>query len=620
MLMQNAQFDRTSFRYDASTKRWSRAETLLVAFSSTKFFFSNAAEMKAFVSDVRTGHYMSDVPQISVFLSQIQTDHVGWVRVPSSTVDCAQIESIPSKIPYQTPKILSFDIEVKSSSVGMPKPHRLEDSVQMISVVVCEGSDIEQYVLHAYDFDMCVPGATCVSCDGEIELIRKFFDVIEAEDPTVLTGFNIFGFDFAYIVSRLQLRLREIPDVSRGLKGNMKLLKVDWSSDAYGHNRYDRLVIGGRVILDMFLYFKRMKLDRYSLEFVSNKFLGEGKSDMPYATMAEAFETKEKSALTEVAKYCLQDSMLVVKLFDKVQMWIDVCEISKITRCSMEDIYTRGEQMKLVSQCVNECMKRNVVLMPQPVTEWRQYEGAYVLEPKKGVYDRCTLLDFQSLYPSIIIAFNICPSTYVHTPGTPENYFVVEDVHYFRKEPVGLLPGMIKSLLDERKAVKAAMKKCDKSSIGHVVLDRRQNALKVCANSVYGMMGFKNSYYFGHLECAESVTAVGRNYLSKIVVDIERDYPVRVVYGDSVAEYTPTILRIEEKVVLLDTFKNIATMWGDDNWVQIRRRQRKLRAIRCGSMDGRWLDSVQQSDQTHVSATQKDDQDFNPHRFGRCDG
>ena len=127
---------------------------------------------------------------------------------------------------------------------------------------------------------------------------------------------------------------------------------------------------------------------------------------------------------------------------------------------------------------------------------------------------------------------------------------------------------MIKRILDERKAVKVQMADIsDKSSVEYVVLDRRQNALKICANSVYGMMGFKNSRYFGHLGCAESVTTIGRQLLADIVQKIENTYPVQVVYGDSVTGYTPTIVRIQKKFVLLETFENLATKWGRDEWV-----------------------------------------------------
>lgn len=544
-----------------------------------RLYFRNGRDMESF-SRERSGRcYMADIPQVTAFLSESGADHVGWIRINQTYIQSknsgelrvrrSEIIPVPDRIPLSSPRVMAFDIEVRSSDSGMPQPYRIADTVEMISVVVF-GDVYKVYIMHKLKDPLGIDGATDIMFDDEVGLVTGFFDLVSKEDPTVLTGFNVYGFDLHYLVSRLRLRLIEIPDVSRGVPGSVDLIRVDWTSGAYGSNSYDRLVVGGRVILDMYLYFRRMKLDRYSLDFVSYKFLGEGKNDMPYARMAAAFESGDIAVLKEVAEYCIQDSVLVMRLFDKVQMWIDACEISKITRCGMEEIYTRGEQMKMVSQCVAECAKRDIVLQPQLPSEWNQYEGAFVLDPVKGVYDGCSILDFQSLYPSIIIAYNICPSTYVKSGRTTrccDDDVHCVDSHRFRKEPVGLLPGMIQRILDERKAVKNLMKTMsDLSSVEYIVLDRRQNALKICANSVYGMMGFKNSRYFGHLGCAESVTTVGRLLLVDIVDTIQNSYPVKVVYGDSVTGYTPTIVRVDKQYVVVETIDNMATRWGGDTW------------------------------------------------------
>eukprot|EP00850_Spirogloea_muscicola_P023268 SM000343S12824 [mRNA] locus=s343:117:4245:+ [translate_table: standard] len=379
-------------------------------------------------------------------------------------------------------------------------------------------------------------GITEVMCEDEYSIIASFFDLIKSEDPDVITGFNIYGFDLCYIISRLQLRLKEVPDVPRSM--GVRVMRVDWESNAYGHNKYDMFVIGGRLILDMFLYFKRLKLDKYSLDFISHKFLGEGKKSMPYTEMAAIFRSKNQDGIRSVAEYCIRDSELALMLFDKVDMWIDACEVARTMRCSIEEIYTRGEQMKVVSQCVKECIDRGIVLQPARA-EWYDFEGAHVIEPVKGVYRRCTLLDFQSLYPSIIVAFNICPSTYVReglenaTRVGKERYGTVRD-HLFRSDKTGLFPGIIKKLLQERRSVKESMSLHDKSSTTYTVLNRRQSALKVCANSVYGIMGFKNSKYFGHVGCAESVTAIGRVLLKELVAYIEQRWAfLKVIYGDT---------------------------------------------------------------------------------------
>ena len=532
-----------------------------------RVFFYNLKDMNNFTSKVR-GCYMTDIPQISAFLSQVNADHVGWIQVVNmaktanhddtsfiiTNMSNITKKNVSNKLPFSDPKIMAFDIEVKSCNTGMPKPHKIADTVEMISVVVFSKNQCTKYIMHTYRKPFGISDATDIICENEINLITRFFLMIKEHDPTVITGFNIYSFDIHYLVSRLKLRLSEIPDISRGIINCVNLIKVDWVSGAYGHNNYEKLVVGGRVILDMYLYFKRMKLDKYSLNFISDKFLGEQKHDMNHAKMQQAFESKNHESLRKVAEYCIQDSVLVMKLFQKVQMWIDVCEISKITKCGIEDIYTRGEQMKLISQCVIECTKRNIVLQPLQTSSWRQYEGGYVLDPKKGVYNGCSILDFQSLYPSIIIAYNICPSTYTRnklldTHAVPQgsqeenaqlrcsamaSKVAETKYHYFRKKPIGLLPGMIKNLLDERKAVKQKMSTInDTTSVEYIVLDRRQNALKICANSVYGMMGFQKSRYFGHVGCAESVTTVGRILLTDITKHINDNYPVKVIYGDT---------------------------------------------------------------------------------------
>lgn len=521
-----------------------------------KVYFKNMNNMYKFVSEFRYNVYMADIPQISIFLAENNIDYVGWVKTPNLIIDVKNmcIEPMLNINRYPMPKIMAFDIEVYSESTGMPKPYMLSDEIKMISVVF---SDDKKYILHNTSE---LHHMNEIVFKDEVDLILGFFKLIETENPIIITGFNIYNFDFKYIVSRLQLRLLEIPNVSMNGQFQVDIIKVDWSSDAYGNNNYDRIVIGGRLIIDMFLYFKRMKLDKYSLDFVSKKFLNEGKSDMHFKEMMDAFKHRDKLKLQQVADYCIQDSMLVMKLFDKVQMWIDICELAKITRCNIEDIYTRGEQVKMISQCVKECITRNIVLQQSKKTEEFEYQGAYVIEPKRGVYDNCALMDFQSLYPSIIIAYNICPSTYIDNKFN-NDCFQIKD-HKFRKEPIGMLPCMIKNLLEERKIVKQEMKKTEDKSL-YTVLNRRQNALKICANSVYGMMGFKNSKYFGHVQCAESVTMMGRIVLENVVTLIESNYDAKVLYGDSVTGDTPLLLQKNGKVYI----ETIQSIFDDDKKV-----------------------------------------------------
>jgi len=520
-------------------------------------WFKNYKNMEDFAKNSKKC-FMHEIPIITMFLSFHNLDTVGWVKLKNFTIDINGIYSLhwdredasenicanAEKAPYSTPKVMAFDIEVLSSDTSMPKAYRPLDAIEMISVIC----GTKSYLLHKCIKQLGEKDPTFtpkiiltnrtrqgeIMCANELELIRKFFEIIGSENPDVITGYNIYGFDFNYIVERLQRMLKTMPNVGRGIDTKVNIIPVEWESSAYGANKYNKIIINGRVILDMYQYFKRTKLDKYSLEFVAQKFLGEGKADMTTEKMMQAIVSQDHENLKKVADYCMRDSRLVLMLFYKVDMWIDVCEVAKVTRCNIEDIYTRGEQMKVVSQCVKECINRKIVLKPQPQpqpqhTQWYDYEGAYVLEPVKGLYKDCTLVDFRSLYPSIIIAYNICPST--HTYDT--NDVISVGKHRFKATEIGMFPGMIKNILSERAAVKDMMTQCDKSSMMYTVLNRRQNALKVCANSVYGIMGFKKSKYFGNIACAESVTAVGRLALELVIKEIEGKHGLKVIYGDT---------------------------------------------------------------------------------------
>src|SRR6202000_3558623 len=100
--------------------------------------------------------------------------------------------------------------------------------------------------------------------------------------------------------------------------------KVDWTSSAYGQNTYDRIEVSGRVFIDLILYFRRQKLDKYSLDFVSQKYLNDGKKDMDPKTMFKYFRNRDKDGLRLVGEYCVHDSVLTLLLFDKFFIWTEV--------------------------------------------------------------------------------------------------------------------------------------------------------------------------------------------------------------------------------------------------------------------------------------------------------
>ena len=464
---------------------------------STKFYTKKYSRYKNELKGA-----MGELNIIPVFTATSKLDYTGWI---SRNCKAKELTMHPK------PLIMCFDIEVVSSTSGMPQPHIQADRIEMISCIFKRYLDNDKniFLLHLDDYELLLDNA--IPCCNETDMIHKFFGLIKQYNPDIITGFNIYGFDFDYIISKLQYYMEYTVMCSRPFPRHFEIEDMDWESSAYGYNKYKKIKIGGRIIFDMFLYFRRFKLEKYSLDVISNKFLNEGKDDMPYKEMFQNF--RNRTNLDKVAEYCIKDSLLVLKLFDKFNVWNELCETSKIMRCNIEDIYTRGEQLKVMNQMIKECIDRDIVLVKRDTEIQRNYGGATVLDPMKGVHDNCVVLDFQSLYPSIIIAFNICPSTVKSN---------------FLKKNIGLFPRCIKNLLDERKKVKA---KVANDPIEKIILDKKQNALKICANSMYGIMGFASNKYFGSITCAEKVTSVGRIILES-TVDHINTY-VDVIYGDT---------------------------------------------------------------------------------------
>lgn len=210
-------------------------------------------------------------------------------------------------------------------------------------------------------------------------------------------------------------------------------------------------------------------------------------------------------------------------------------------------LLTRGQQIKVVSQLLRKCKEQDLLIPAMKVDVNDEFEGATVIEPVKGYYDvPISTLDFSSLYPSIMIAHNLCYTTLVRSkenlpPGGNTDYTQTPSGNYFVKSHIrrGILPEILDNLLKARKRAKEMMK-TEKDPFRYKVLDGRQLALKMSANSVYGFTGAQ----VGKLPCLEisqSVTSFGRTMIEKTKQLVEERYRVdngykhdaKVIYGDT---------------------------------------------------------------------------------------
>ncbi len=210
-----------------------------------------------------------------------------------------------------------------------------------------------------------------------------------------------------------------------------RIEEVKWSSSAYKNQVFKFINWEGILLLDLLPIIRRdYKLDTYTLKNVTATFLNNNTKDpVTYKDIFIACKTREK--MDVVGKYCVQDSDLCIELMNHLHTWVALSEMAKVCNVSMFTLYTQGQQIKLYSQVYKYCLKENIVVDNDgyEAKSNERYRGAHVIEPTPGFYERVVPVDFCSLYPSLIIAYNICYSTIADetTPDDQCNIFNWED-------------------------------------------------------------------------------------------------------------------------------------------------------------------------------------------------
>ena len=440
--------------------------------------------------------------------------------------------------------VASFDIECNSSTGKFPDPNVPDDACFQIAISLCKfGSDepYEKVCLCYKNTD----GPDVISFDTEKEMLLAFKKYMNEKDIDILTGWNIFGFDLEYIYKRATMvgcgidfyQLGKLKDTECHLV--MKKL----SSSALGDNFLKLLPMSGRFVFDMFHEVKKgYKLDSYSLNNVSKLYLGDQKIDMAPKEMFARFVEGDPKKLYEVAEYCIKDTLLPHKLMKKMCILLNLVEMAKATWVPVSFLVERGQQIKVFSQLSKKARELGYMV---PTIKYgslpeEQYEGATVLEAQKGAYyTPITALDFEALYPSIMMAHNLCYSTYVmderrygKIPGiTYETFNIGDKTYKFAQDVPSLLPAILMELKQFRKKAKRDMAQ----ATGYMkeVYNGKQLAYKVSMNSVYGFTGAGK----GILPCvpiASTTTCRGRGMIEETKTYVEANFPgAKVRYGDT---------------------------------------------------------------------------------------
>lgn len=485
----------------------------------------------------------------------------------------------------------------------------------------------------------------------EKELILGFFDFIKKVDLDYITGYNINNFDWNYIYERCKLLELEnhISSLSRINEHPAKFIEEKLVSNAAGENMFKYIKIPGIINSDLYTIVKReQKLVSYKLDFVAKTHIGDQKDPLsPLDIFNMALGTPKEIAT--VCYYCSKDCKLVLDLIKKLCIIPNNFGMANVTSVPVEYIEYKGQQVKVHAQLAYDARKADYLIPTIPYKdaskgdEEEKFTGATVQDAEQDAhFEPVSGLDFASLYPSIMIANNFSYETRVKD----DKYLNIEGVEYkkivwtedkgketereeeviFVQNKQGLLPKILDRLWKERKAIKKEMKvikgqikelqkklEIDSSNDSIVskikeeisdlefmyqVKDGYQLAMKVSMNSIYGFTGAG----LGRLpdkRIAAATTAEGRRMIQACKEYVESNYDCKVVYGDSVAEYTPIYINIDNnfKIIeisdlenytkntwkeynsnLLESSKEVINLendniftWTDKGWTQIKR-------------------------------------------------
>ncbi|XP_077545461.1 DNA polymerase delta 1, catalytic subunit [Haemaphysalis longicornis] len=444
-------------------------------------------------------------------------------------------------------RILSFDIECAGRKGVFPEADK--DSVIQIANMVVRQGERDPFIRNVFTLNTCAPIAGCeVLCyQKEQELLKKWADFVREVDPDVITGYNIQNFDFPYLMNRSKaLRVDTFPFLGRIRNCRTLLKDAVMQSKQMGRRENKVVTIEGRVQFDLLQVLLRdYKLRSYTLNAVSYHFLQEQKEDVQHSIITDLQNGTDQTR-RRLAVYCLKDAMLPLRLLDKLMSVINYMEMARVTGVPMTYLLSRGQQIKVVSQLLRKAAEQDL-LMPTVHSEpGDDFEGATVIEPAKGFYSvPIATLDFSSLYPSIMMAHNLCYTTVLDNKQReqlrPDQFIRTPSGDHFVKASVrrGLLPEILEDLLSARKRAKTDLKN-ETDPFRKKVLDGRQLALKISANSVYGFTGAQ----VGKLPClaiSKSVTAFGRAMIEQTKQEVEARYlrsngyehDAKVIYGDT---------------------------------------------------------------------------------------
>jgi len=272
-----------------------------------------------------------------------------------------------------------------------------------------------------------IPGVNVLEYVNENKLLLGFALLIRNMNPDMIYGYNSQMFDWPYILDRVSRYGKQFYKLFMKLLGRVGTATIKEISSGNATRR-DNLMypdMNGRLDIDILSAVRRMdasnygkKLESYTLNNVSQIYLHDSKEDMPYQTMFDLYELGESAGFKDIGTYCIQDTELCHKLYRHFDLTSRDFLMASVAIVPLEYIYFRKEQVKVISHLEKLLMEKDIQMRNVKYVKNDTFlspPGGYVGTAISGKYRNVTVLDFSSLYPTVMIGHNISPDTLVKT-------------------------------------------------------------------------------------------------------------------------------------------------------------------------------------------------------------
>lgn len=368
-------------------------------------------------------------------------------------------------------------------------------------------------------------------------LVMKLRDL----DIDAYVGHNFAGYDLDVLLNRMKdLKVPHWSSLGRLKRSKFPSLGGGGHTYGGGAGAGALSVVSGRLICDTYLAARDLVREtEYTLTALSRALLGELRFEISSAEIKSCYRNGQK--LFEMVQHTESDAWLALRLSSYLAVLPLTRQLAELSGSLWSKALLNQRAQRIEYLLLHEFHKNKFILPDKMTSKERaasddtsatkkskgpQYAGGLVLEPKKGLYERyILLLDFNSLYPSIIQEYNICFTTVERPSG--ENIASLPEASG-EKAP---LPRVIGALVERRRRVKE-MIKSERDNVKKEQLNIRQQALKLLANSMYGCLGFSNSRFYAK-PLAELITSQGREILQSTVELVQGNVGREVIYGDT---------------------------------------------------------------------------------------